>query len=222
MNIVKKWILQEPRYFDSSQNHAHDWQARLRILTLASLMVGIIGCSDDKSEKEHAVTAVSYLTETKLAEQGDAKAQLALAYRYSKGDFVSQNDAEAVKWLCKAAEQGLDAAQSQLAWHYTLGKGVPKDDLEAVKWNRKAADQGYAFSQYKLGLCYSFGTGVPKETVAAYMWLNLAAASGCAEAIESREFIAQQMNSAQIAEAQKLSREWKPKKEIASKPNSSQ
>ncbi|MDA8634150.1 hypothetical protein N9L71_10395 [Verrucomicrobiales bacterium] len=45
----------------------------------------------------------------------------------------------------------------------------------------------------------------------AYMWLNLAAASGDEDAKTFRKTVSKKMTSEQIAEAQKLSREWKPK-----------
>lgn len=43
---------------------------------------------------------------SKAAEAGDAEAQFKLSVCYDKGEGVSQNDCEAMKWLCKAAEQG--------------------------------------------------------------------------------------------------------------------
>jgi uncharacterized protein len=93
---------------------------------------------------------------------------------------------------------------------YTHGQGVPQDDAEGVKWFRLAADQGNASSQFILGLMYAQGRGVPQDNVSAHMWLNLAAASGKQDAAEQREAVAQLMTPAQIAEAQKLAREWKP------------
>ena len=42
------------------------------------------------------------------------------------------------------------------------------------------------------------------------MWLNLAAAAGAKDMRELRDKIALLMTPAQIAEAQKLAREWKP------------
>jgi len=44
------------------------------------------------------------------------------------------------------------------------------------------------------------------------MWLNLAAAAGDANARATRDTISDQMTPEQIAEAQRMSREWKPKK----------
>ena len=50
--------------------------------------------------------------------------------RYLKGKYVSEDEAEAVKWFRKAAEQGHAGAQ------YELGKCYI---IEAEKWLRAAA-----------------------------------------------------------------------------------
>ena len=84
---------------------------------------------------------------------------------------------------------------------------------EAIKWFRKAADQGDADAQLLLGSLYLTGNGVPQDYVIAHMWLNLAAAHGKEEAAEGRDHAEKLMTPAQIAEAQKLAREWKPKPE---------
>jgi TPR repeat protein len=58
---------------------------------------------------------------------------------------------------------------------------------------------------------YSNGQGVPQDFVQTHMWFNLAAAQGNAEAKNFRNLIAKDMTSEQIAEAQRLAREWRPK-----------
>jgi len=80
-------------------------------------------------------------------------------------------------------------------------------------WYRRAADQGNVAAQALLGGMYLVGEGVPEDFVAAHMWYNLAAAHGDISAAEQRQRIATLMTPAQIAEAQKLAREWKPKPE---------
>ncbi len=79
-----------------------------------------------------------------------------------------------------------------------------------MTWYRKAADQGYARAQYNLGNMYCSGQGVPQDYVQAHMWWNLAGVSGDESSIKNRDIVAKEMNSAQLAEAQKLAREWKP------------
>ena len=94
---------------------------------------------------------------------------------------------------------------------YGKGEDVPQDYAEAVKWFRKAAEQSFADAQYNLGIMYKNGYGVPQNYVQAHMWFNLAGAQGEQQAAENRDIVAKRMNQAQIAEAQKLAREWKPK-----------
>ena len=93
---------------------------------------------------------------------------------------------------------------------YDHGQGVPQDYAEAVKWYRLAADQGYAVAQYNLGFMYADGQGVPQDYVQSHMWFNLAAAQSDANAVQNRDIIAAKMTPDQIAEAQRLAREWKP------------
>ena len=111
------------------------------------------------------------------------------------------------KWR-QQAEQGDAEAQCNLGLMYDFGNGVPEDDTEAVKWYRKAAEQGYATAQHNLGMMYDFGNGVPEDDVESYMWLNLAAAQGTEEAKQSKGILSEKMTKEQIAEGQKLSREW--------------
>jgi len=91
------------------------------------------------------------------------------------------------------------------------GQGVPQNYEEAVKWFRKAAEQGLAHGQHNLGVMYQYGQGVPQDYVLAQMWYNLAVAQGDEEARKESDIVAKQMTPEQIAEAQKLAREWKPK-----------
>ncbi len=73
-------------------------------------------------------------------------------------------------------------------------------------------------AQLMIGTMYLYGQGVPQDYVQAHMWFNLAASrfapgSDRDAAITGREEIAALMTPAQIAEAQRLAREWKPKPE---------
>jgi TPR repeat protein len=79
-----------------------------------------------------------------LADGGDSIAQYTLGVMYSKGQGVSTNDVEAVKWFRLAAEQNDADAQNSLALMYSQGKGVPEDDVQAYAWWSLAAAQGHA------------------------------------------------------------------------------
>jgi TPR repeat protein len=173
--------------------------------------LGVMYASGEGVPVKNDVVAVKWFR--KAAERGHAEAQFNLGLWYDWGERVPQDDAEAVKWYRKAADQGYANAQNNLGEKYDYGKGVPQDAVEAVKWYRKAADQGHANAQANLALMYSQGKGVPEDVVRAYMYFNLAAADERAfttNAAEKREFTAKRMTPAQIAEAQRMSREWKP------------
>ena len=94
---------------------------------------------------------------------------------------------------------------------YARGEGVPEDDAEAVRWYRLAAEQGNVLAQVRLGWMYATGEagdGGPEDDVLAYMWANLAAAQGSSAAPNVKNIIEERMTREQIAEAQRLSREW--------------
>jgi uncharacterized protein len=123
---------------------------------------------------------------------------------------ATQDYAAAVDWYRKAAEQGNAIAQYNLGDMYRIGEGVPPDYEATASWYRKAAEQGHARAQNNLGVMYDRGEGVRQDHVNAHMWFNLAAASGFNEAARSRNMLARHMTPEQVAEAQKLAREWKP------------
>ena len=159
----------------------------------------------------------------KAADKGYADAQTNLGVMYAKGQGVPQDYATAVSWFRKAADQGVADAQYNLSVMYHNGQGVPQDYAAAVAWFRKAADQGVASAQYNLGFMYSEGQGVPQDYVQAHKWWNLAASRFDAskkeyrdKAAKGRDQIAAKMTPAQLAEAQKLAREWKPTQPIVS------
>ena len=117
-----------------------------------------------------------------------------------------------------AAEQGRADAQFAMGRKYEDGHGVPQYYAEAMKWYRLAAEQGHAWAQFRLGMMYREGRGVPHDFVQAYMWLNLAASRFPASetkyrdsAIQNRDRAASRLTPEQLAEAQRLAREWKPK-----------
>jgi TPR repeat protein len=128
----------------------------------------------------------------------------------------------------KAAEQGYPQGQFNLGAFYTYGLGVPRDYTKAAFWNRKAAEQGDAAAQFNLSVLYEEGLGVPRDKVEALKWLLLApqqfkdpaislpargAPDITSQAQAARKSLAARMTPAQIAEAEKRAREWKPKPE---------
>jgi TPR repeat protein len=146
----------------------------------------------------------------KAAEQGIALAQVNVGNAYSHGEGVPQDYREALKWFYKAADQQYPEAEYIIGVCYYFGQGVPSDHAETVKWYRKAADQGLAHAQYNLGSDYISGDGIIKDYVLAYKWDDLAAAQGETNAKADLPILEQRMTPEQIAEGQRLAREFKP------------
>jgi TPR repeat protein len=152
---------------------------------------------------KRAVAAIIIMSCT-AASVGAAPVDDAVA-AFNRSDFPV-----ALRLLRPFAEQGDPRAQVFLGQMYDFGRGVPQDYTETFKWYRRAADQGYSVGQSLLAFMYKAGRGVPQDYVSAHMWWNLAAASGDPYSAKHRDDVAALMTTAQIAEAQKLAREWTP------------
>jgi TPR repeat protein len=81
-------------------------------------------------------------------------------------------------------------------------------DMEIAEAHASVRSFAQAEDMYTLGLIYSTGQGGALELVKAHMWFNLAAARGSDAAKEARREVADMMSASEIAEAQKLAREW--------------
>lgn len=126
---------------------------------------------------------------------------------YRNGDYTN-----AFKALLPLAEQGSAEAQTTVAELYERGLGVLQDYAQARRWYHLAAEQGDSKAQFNLGELYEIGQGVPQNMVLAHMWYSLAAAGGDSEAARLRDTVGKLLTPAQMAEAKKLARDWKPKK----------
>ncbi|ODT76727.1 MAG: hypothetical protein ABS69_09210 [Nitrosomonadales bacterium SCN 54-20] len=113
-----------------------------------------------------------------------------------------------VRLYQEAAINGDADSQYKLGLLYLTGNGALQDFAEAAKWLQLAAEQGYGPAQYELGLIYRNGYGLPTDHVQSYVWLNLAAAAGVQQAMAARDEVMRALSSKQLAQAQKISREW--------------
>lgn len=166
------------------------------------------------SEDGDQRTALKYWR--KLAAQGDARAAYWVGAVCYIGQGVPRDYQEAVRWLQIGAAKGDQDAQFNLGLAYDEGKGVTRDYGEAGSWYRRSAEQGNQGGQINLGVCYMVGKGVPRDYVAAHKWFNLAAAQsgeGGETANRNISILERRMNTSQIAEAQRLAREFVPRKE---------
>jgi S1-C subfamily serine protease len=156
------------------------------------------------------------------AEKGDVAAQSNLGNGYLHGLWgLATNEVEGVKWIRKAAEQNDAHSQFWLGGYYNSGTGVEKDYVEAVRWFRKAAEHNLSQTNWdraeitmartQLGLSYACGDGVPKDYVEAYKWYLLAAGQDDWVAKQLIPRIEERMTREQIAQGQKLARDFKPR-----------
>jgi TPR repeat protein len=170
---------------------------------LLALGPALFGCSS---------TAEQVRALRQRADAGDAEAQVALGQRYLAGEGVEADAVHATSLFRAAAESGSPEGQLALGVAYRNGTGVPQDHEEALRWIYKAAEGGSAKARFVLGMMYEEGDGVPKDLVAAHAWLNLAAATlppeESALAAQRRDWLADVMTPAQLAEAHRLAREW--------------
>jgi TPR repeat protein len=187
---------------------ALEWyqKAAAQGLTNAQYHLGVMYAKGEGVPRD-AAKAVEWFQ--KAAAQGDASAQGYLGVMYYLGEGVPRDAAKAVEWFQKAAAQEDAIAQSNFGVMYAKGEGVPQDAAKAVEWWQKAAAQGNAPAQFSLGLMYHGGTGVPKDIVMAYAWFNIAAISGDADALKNRGIAESMLSATQLAEAQRLSSNWK-------------
>lgn len=161
--------------------------------------------------KENAVEAAYWFTQA--AEQGLVEAEIQVGRCFLTGKGVNPNGVEAVKWFRKAAGRGSSAAEFYLGKCYFEGTGVSRDIEEGLKWTEHAAQAGFAPAQNALGGCYEKGTGLGKDYLQAYKWFALAAAQDDANAANIRVSMARVetfLTKEQVAEAQRLAREFKP------------
>jgi TPR repeat protein len=95
---------------------------------------------------------------------------------------------------------------------YASGSGVAQDHALAVESWRRAAAQGNASAQFNLGLSYRDGRGVQRDFSQALAWLMVASermtGADQQRCADSRDALAKKSTPAQVAEAEKLAREW--------------
>ena len=125
--------------------------------------------------------------------------------------LLRKDFAAAVSLWRPLAVEGDATLQYLLGEIHDTGRGVPQNYGEAARWYRLAAEQGHALAQNNLGVMYLRGQGVPQDYVLAHMWFNLAAARWNDPAVENRDLAAGLMTREQVAEAQRLAADWRPK-----------
>ncbi len=118
----------------------------------------------------------------KEAAAGDSKAQNELGNRYLVGRGVTQDYAEAARWLQGAAAKGVVSAQYNLGVLYDSGRGVAADPTEALFWFHSAAEKGHGRAQMAMAAAYAAGRGIERNPGEALKWLRAASESNISDA----------------------------------------
>lgn len=145
---------------------------------------------------------------TRLADEGNARAEYRLGTMLAMGLGVTRNYGRAANWLNKAAVQGNPRAENDLAVLYELGWGVPSDPKKASQWFRKAAEQGIGAAQLSLASLYREGRGVPPDRIEAFAWANAATQLGEPRAEKLLDSISKKMSPGQIDQAQQRAKQY--------------
>ena len=195
----------------------------LRAILIACVMLGSAGGFAVAEPSDDAVSAYksgdykkAFALLKPLADHGNAMAQTYLGDMCFYGQGRPQSYPDALSWYRSAAEQDNAAALNSLGFMYQMGQGTPQDTAAAIAWYRRAADLGYSVAQNNLAIIYSSGQGVPRDYVQAHKWFNLTA-TGQADSerrtrtLQALTVISASMTPGEIAEAQWLAREWRPK-----------
>ncbi len=108
-----------------------------------------VAWADIKPEQEQQLRA--------LADGGDTRSMLGLAYIRLNPKESRYNPKEAVEYLTRAAAAGAADAQFELAKLYEQGTGVPADPARALELYQASAAQGFADAVNDLGFLYYQG-----------------------------------------------------------------
>ncbi|MFO1082345.1 MAG: tetratricopeptide repeat protein [Reyranellaceae bacterium] len=147
-----------------------------------------------------------------------AQASLEADLRTAAAAYERKDMATAARLWTIWAERGNAEARTLLGAMYWSGEGVRRDHKEAARLYLLAAHQGYARAQNDIGFMLGFGEGVPPhDDVEAYKWLTLAIAGYTAknqdrldQAKRDLASLSKRMTRAQIAEAERRAKAFKP------------
>jgi localization factor PodJL len=115
---------------------------------------------------------------TKLANAGNANAELAIANLYLDSRGTKYDPAAGMQWMSRAARQGNAVAQYGLGALYLKGIGTKADSVQAMHWYEAAALQGNRKAMHDLAIAYAEGLGGVTSASEAVRWFSRAANLG--------------------------------------------
>lgn len=150
---------------------AKSW--KVAILHIAILIAVVFVTEVSKARAD-----VVFDFQMKLAQKGNAGAQLMVGEMYETGRGVERNMEQAISWISKAAEQGNKAAGYKLLFYDLEKNSVIADNKEQLDELVGAANAGDGHAQYYFGLMHTRGVGMRKNNKQALNWLSRASLQG--------------------------------------------
>ena len=148
----------------------------------------------------------------KAAEQGHVKAQFYFGEIYDSNasvlKLIFKNNMTAAKWYRKAAEQGHALAQLYSGHMYYDGRGIPQDYMKAARWYSGQQSKEIPLLNSVWGSCM---TRVRECRRIMFRLINGSIYPPHGIGVRNRDITEKKMTPPQVAEAQRLAREWKPK-----------
>jgi TPR repeat protein len=152
-----------------------------------------------------------------VASPAAAQSSLEADMREAAAAYERKDMATAARLWKIWADKGNAEARTLLGAMYWSGEGVPRDHKEAARLYLLAANQGYARAQNDIGFMLGFEGPPPHDDVEAYKWLMLATQRYTAknqdrldQAKKDMATLAARMTAAQLAEAGRRVKAWKP------------
>jgi TPR repeat protein len=184
--------------------------------------IGLAGPAISASEEELALARLKASTSTftedyaaaippleLLVKNNDADAQNTLGSFYIKGLGVKRDATRGLKLIRQAAEQENASALFQLGILTIAGEfGIISDKIEGADLIRRSANGGDTRAMLVMAMMNDRGEGVPKDATQAHMWANIGSAYDDEKCKNLRDQLEQKLSRAEIAESNRMSREW--------------
>lgn len=167
--------IEEEHMWSSKSREAGRRQHCLLALVIVAALA-IIGCDSKKESSEDK----EFADVLRLANSGDAEAQIKAAERLFDGKGIAKDEQLALSLYEKAASQGNVSAQLKLGKIYQKGLGIKKNFARAFDYYQKAAVTGSPEAKFELGNMYAFGLGTTVDAKKALELLEAAWESGVA------------------------------------------
>lgn len=170
---------------DADADEARRWLARAVELGSADARVER-GINRLRGEDGEALDLAGAAEDFRAASaMGHAKGMRLLSGRYSRGEGVERDLAQARALMEQSARRGDGAAQHVLAHDLLHGLNGPVDVAGSVRWYERAVAQKVDGAAFDLAAVYYHGFGVTKDRARAHRLFRVGAAQGDARALRS-------------------------------------